>query len=310
MTTPASPSALSPASPSAPAPHPIALPTDPKALERLRIMLPAILASLSIDALSTDYTKQFEEYTGAALAFKEPPTNDDEQDEILAAQRKVAKLRTNLLKQGDAAKAALNGPKDEIHAMVKAEEAKLKKVELHCQGLTNNYQMHLQRQREEAERQQAAAARKAQQEQAEIERQQADAERIRKEAKKAAQVDPNEAKRLAEEAQRLEDEAFAKSLEITPVAAPAAPLPEPKAQVVYDFTLNGRTEHEKGQNLLKLLAQHPEFFATHVKEGDGREYTIKLRISDVVDACNGNPPFAKLTSAHGITITERLKALR
>lgn len=300
----------------------LALPTDPKIVQELRIVLPAILVSLGAQELTVDFKQRKEDLTAAVLEFTQPPTNLDEQNEILAAQRGVSKLRTELEKNAEAMKAPLNNARTKIIELVKNAVEDLKKVEGHAQGLVNNYQQkltdELNRQAAEAQRQRDAIARKEQE--AQRQREQADRDR---EAARLAQERADQAKsaaarnKLEEEAEALRQKANASdtsalNLELAVESAPeiAAPTATPAAKEIKGFTLNGRNDHEKGENLKKLFAKHPEFFACHIKEDGAREFSIKLKIKDLTDALEGTPPFQKLESAPGITITTKLSTLR
>lgn len=300
------------------------IPAKAQVIQAVRIAIPALIVATGGQELIPDLGQRGEKAIAACLEYTKPPTSDDEQNEILSVQRTAQKLRTELVKQGDAYKAQLNGPKDAIHEIVKQAEAALKKAELHCQGLNNAYQQKLadarrdeeqrvQREREEIERQRQQALRE--QEEAERKRQQAEIARQRAEeanspaAKLKAQQDQ---KRLEDEAAKLEADAYEKDLAAAMAPQCQAPIsaPEPQAKTVYDFSVNGRNEFEKGASLAALYKQHPEFFSHNVKEESPREFTIKLKVKDLLDALAGNAPFAKLEHANGITISTRLSTLR
>lgn len=300
------------------------IPAKEQVIQAVRIAIPALIVATGGQELIPDLGQRGEKAIAACLEYTKPPTNDDEQNDILAVQRVAQKLRTELVKQGDAYKAQLNGPKDAIHEIVKQAEAALKKAELHCQGLNNAYQKKLQdardaeklrfererqeieRQRQQAQREQEEAERKRQQ--AEIARQQAEAANS-PEAKAKAQ---QEEQRLKDEAAKLEADAYEKDLAVamapTPAAMPSAPAPQ--ARVIFEFSFVGRNDAEKAQSLERFHAAHKEFFSHRIVEEGAREYSIKLKIKDLNDAINGVAPFQKLTAAPGLVIHERLSTLR
>lgn len=297
---------------------------DPKVTQELAIVTSAIEVSLGVKELTTAFAARRDELTATVYGFVRPPTNDEEQANILSAQRAVAKLRTDLTKNASALKSPLNAARSRIIDLEDSAVQFLKKAETHAQSLINAYQQKLadarraeelrvQREREETERQRQQAQRET--EEAERKRQQAEIARQRAEeanspaAKLKAQQDQ---KRLEDEAAKLEADAYEKDLAAAMAPPAPAPIsaPEPQARTVYDFTVNGRNEFEKGASLAALYKQHPEFFNHTVKEEAPREFTIKLKVKDLLDALAGNAPFAKLESANGITISTRLSTLR
>lgn len=300
------------------------IPAKAQVIQAVRIAIPALIVATGGQELIPDLGERGEKAIAACLEYTKPPTSDEEQNEILSVQRTAQKLRTELVKQGDAYKAQLNGPKDAIHEIVKQAEAALKKAELHCQGLTNAYQKRLQdardaelarvqREREETERQRQQAQRET--EEAERKRQQAEIARQRAEeanspaAKLKAQ---QEQKRLEDEAAKLEADAYEKDLAAAMAPPAPAPIsaPEPQAREIHTFSLNGRNDGEKRESLIKLLHAMPHFFGATIHEESPRSFSIGLKIKDLTDAINGVPPFEKLTAAPGITISSRLSTLR
>lgn len=300
------------------------IPAKAQVIQAVRIAIPALIVATGAQELIPDLGQRGEKAIAACLEYTNPPTTDDEQNEILAVQRVAQKLRTELVKQGDAYKAQLNGPKDAIHEIVKQAEAALKKAELHCQGLNNAYQKKLQDARD-AELQRVAAEQKriadqsaqAQREQEEAERKRQQAEIARQRAEEAnspaAKLKAQqEQKRLEDEAAKLEADAYEKDLAAAMAPPAPAPIsaPEPQSRTIYDFELVGRNMGEKRGSLLNLLEAHPEFFGCSISETTPRHFTISLKVADLMDALVGKEPFKKLESAQGIHITTRLSTLR
>lgn len=297
--------------------------TDPKVTQELEIVTSAIEVSLGVKELTTAFSSRRDELTATVYEFTKPPTTDEEQAEILTAQRAVAKLRTDLTKNAAALKSPLNAARSRIIELENAAVDTLKKAETHAQGLVNFYQNKLAEARRAEEQRIAAEQRRIAEQAAQAKREQEEAERKRQQAVLAAQQAHEaatkaerdkaaaEAAKLNEEAAQLEADAYGKALdaEMAPVVLPVS-APAPQAREVYDFTLIGRNEFEKGHSLAALYTQHPEFFSHNVREEGAREFTIKLKVKDLLDALEGKAPFAKLESAHGITITKRLSTLR
>lgn len=283
--------------------------TDPKVTQELTIVTSAIEVSLGVKELTTAFAARRDELTAVVYEFTKPPTNDDEQAEILTAQRAVAKLRTDLTKNAAALKSPLNSARSRILELENSAVEFLKKAEAHAQGLVNAYQQKLSDARRAEEKRVADETKRLADQTAQAERDKEEAERLRQ---KALLAPTAEKAKLEEKAAELDADAYGKLLdaEMSPTPAPVI-APHPQAREIADFVLNGRNEFEKGASLAALYKQHPEFFSHNVKDGDGtREFTIKLKVKDLLDALAGNPPFQKLESANGITITKRLSTLR
>lgn len=298
--------------------------TDPKVTQELAIVTSAIEVSLGVKELTTAFAARRDELTATVYEFTKPPTNDDEQAEILTAQRAVAKLRTDLTKNAAALKSPLNAAKSRILEIENAAVETLKKAEAHAQGLVNNYQQalanarreeeqRLQRERDEIERQRQQALR----EQEEAERKRQQAEIARQEAERANSPEAKlkaqqEEQRLKDEASKLEADAYERELEAamapTPAAIPSAPPPQ--AREILDFELIGTSPAAQKGCLIALLNEHPEFFNCSISQTTPRHFTLSLKVQDLMDAIAGKEPFQKLERAPGIRITSRLATLR
>lgn len=306
----------------------IILDSDPEAItadckHQITVAARAIAVSLGVQGLSSNFEERKTELLATYAGYTVPPTTDDEQTDMLSMQRALASFRIEATKEEDLMKRPLNTAKAKIIEIVKAGIAPIEAAEKKLQGFINFRQNKLaeerraeeqrvQREREETERQRLQALRE--QEEAERKRQQAELARQRAEAANSPEAKlkaQQEQKRLSDEAAKLEADAYEKELTaaMTPAPVPVG-APSPQAREVYEFTLNGHNEFAKGESLRRLFAQHPEFFATHVKEEAPREFTIKLKVKDLLDALEGRPPFQKLESAHGITISTRFATLR
>lgn len=282
---------------------------DPKVAQELKVITDAIAVSLNVKEVTVDYLKRSEELTATVYAFTKPPTDDKEQEAIRLSYRAVQKLRTELEKNADALKAPLIAANDRLTEIKKREIEILKKCEEHGHGLVNNYQQKLTDARRAEEQRLEAERRRIADQQAQAEREQAEAERKRQAALIAP---PAQAAKLEQEAAQLEADAYGKFLDAeSATIPPAVPnTPEPQAREVHDFVLIGRNDSEKKESFRRLQAAHPEFFNLVAREETPREFSLKLRISDLVDALNGKAPFQKITSAPGITITTKLTTLR
>jgi len=301
----------------------LALPTNPKIIQELRIVLPALIVALGGQELVTDLKNRSDEATAAIYEFTQPPTTDEEQNEIIAAQRGASKLRTELTKQADAYKAPLNAARKTIIDLTNAATEILEKAEKHAQGLVNHRQQKLL---EERRRQEAEVERQAQElrnKEAEAQRQRDEAERQRQQAaeaeRRAAEAKTAAARLKAEqEAAALKAQAEANDTAAlkTELAIESTPLRiiepglEPQAKEIRDFVIIGRSPSEKKASLIALLNRHPEFFTCHISETTPRAFSLSLKISDLTDALAGKEPFAKLESSPGITVIERVSNLR
>lgn len=297
--------------------------TDPKVTQELAIVTSAIEVSLGISELTTAFAARRDELTAVVYEFTKPPTNDEEQAEILTAQRAVAKLRTDLVKNAAALKSPLNSAKSRILELENAAVEFLKKAEAHAQGLVNNYQQALANARREEEQRVAAEQKRIADQAAQAQREQEEAERKRQQAEIAAKAAQEattkaardkaaaEAAKLTQEAETLDAAAYAKELDAAMAPAPVAvSAPAPQARTIIEFSLAGRNDFEKGESLEKFHRAHGEFFSRKIVEEGAREYTIKLKIKDLTDAINGVAPFQKLTAAPGLVLHERLSTLR
>lgn len=296
---------------------------DPRVAQELSVITEALAVSLGVKELTPAFIERRDELTAIAYGFETPPTTDEEQSEILSAQRNVAKLRTELTKNGAALRGPLNTAKTKISEIENGAVEFLKKAEAHCQGLVNFRQNKLLAERR-AEEQRIETERKRLADQAaQAEREQQEAERKRQAAALAEQQAQEattkaardkaaaEALRLTQEAEALDTAAYEKEIEaaLAPMAQ-AASAPAPQAREIRDFVLIGRNEAERKDSLRRLLAAHPEFFALEAKDETPRAFSLKLRIQDLTDALNGKAPFAKLDTAPGITVSTKLSVLR
>lgn len=282
---------------------------DPKVAQQLKVVTEAIEVSLAVREVTVDFAKRKDELTTALYEFTKPPTNDEEQEEIKLAKRAVAKLRTEFDKKVDALKSPLNAALDAINATKKTQIELLKECERHGDGLINHYQQKLTDARRADEARIETERKRIDDQQAQAQREQEEAERLRQ---KALIAPPAQAAKLEAAAEQLEAEAYGKFLDAESAAIPpsAPSAPAPQAREVHDFELIGRNDSEKKESFRRLQAAHPEFFNLVAREETPREFSLKLRIADLVDALNGKPPFQKLTGAPGITITTKLTTLR
>lgn len=304
-------------------PQALALPTDPKIIQAVRVAIPALIVASGGQELVTDLKSRLADAITGIHEFTQPPTNIEEQEEILAAQRVAQKLRTEIDKAAAAFKAQLNGPKGTIHEMAEALVEKLKKAELHAQSLVNHFQQKLT---DERNRQAAEVARQAEElrkKEQEAQQQREQAERDRELAlaaeQRAAQAKTEAARikalgdaaALREQATAKDEAAFRTEMQIesTPVRM-VQPDIKPQAKTIRDFTIAGRSPSEKKASLIKLLCEHPSFWTAHIAEEKPRSFTLTLKVQDLMDALAGKEPFAKLESAPGIVISERLSQLR
>lgn len=300
-------------------------PEDAKALA-LRTELTAVTAgievALGVKELAPAYAARRDSLLTIAEAFTKPPTNDDEQEQILAASRPIAKLRTEVEKQAKALRAPLNAGADAIIAIEKAAKAELKREEDRLGGLVNNYQMKVAEDRRKAEAEAEKERQRIANEQAAAERQRREAEEAQQRAEiarqqaeqlkgKAAEKAKAEADRLAKEAQEKDDAAFEAELKAQATVAPVVvPTSERTAREYFDFEIIGRTPSEQKASLIKLLCAHPEFFGTSIKSETPRGFSLSLKVNDLCDALNGKEPFKQITAAPGINITSHLTKLR
>lgn len=289
----------------------------------LNVVTSAIEVALGVRELTPDFTYRRATLIAAGSNFTAPPKDDDEQDQVLAAQRALAGLRIEVTKQADALKSPLNSAREKIIELHKSGVATIKREEDRLAGLINNRQQKLLRERQEAE---AAAERERKRiadEAAEAVRAQEEAERQRRAANLAAQQAEllkgkakeraeQEAKRLAAAATQAEEEAFARSLAAESATQPVAPIVSeaPQAKEYLDFEISGRTDEEKKASLIKLSNAHPELFGAHVSQEKPRAFSLTLRILDLTERLNGKSSWPIITAAPGITITKKLSNLR
>lgn len=296
---------------------------DPRVAQELRVVTEAIAVSLSVKEITIDFEARRDELILSASEFKTPPENDDQQQEILTAQRALQSLRKEVEKQASALKAPLNAARKNIIEIEDKATVAITKAEQRLQGLVNHRQQKLLAERR-AEEQRIETERKRLADQAaQGEREQQEAERKRQAAalaeqqaqeattKAARDKAAGEALRLTREAEALDTAAYEKEIEaaMAPMAQ-AVSAPAPQAREIRDFTLNGRNEAERKDSLRRLLSAHPEFFALEAKDETPRAFSLKLRIQDLTDALNGKAPFAKLDTAPGITVSTKLSTLR
>lgn len=288
----------------------------------ITVVTEAIEVALGVREITIEFSKRREALISSAQIFNRPPTTDEEQEQILSAQRALGKLRNEVKKKADGYKAPFNAARTKIIEIHDEGIASIEKEEKRLQGLVQHRQQKLleeQRQREadaaaETKRiaDEAAAAERARLEaertrlQAEIAQQQAELAKGKK--KLQAQQEAEEAKRKAEEA---EEASFLASLNAEAprpvVAAPVSDLTMSK-QVV-DFTIDGDNDVQRKASMIKLLCAHPELFSVHVKNETPREYSLKLKIADTADRLNGRLAPA-IEAAPGITIRKTLSKLR
>lgn len=282
---------------------------DPKVVQELKVVTEAISVSLAVREITVDFAKRRDELIASASEFLSPPTSDDEQQEILTAQRALQGLRKEVEKQAAALKAPLNAARKNIIEIEDRASESIQKEERRLQGLVNHFQQKLLTDRRAEEQRIETERSRIADQQAQAQREQDEAERLRQ---KALIAPPAQAAKLEAAAEQLEAEAYGKFLDAEsatiPAGAPSAPAPQ--AREVHDFELIGRNDSEKKESFRRLQAAHPEFFNLVAREETPREFSLKLRIADLVDALNGKPPFQKLTGAPGITITTKLTTLR
>lgn len=300
-------------------------PEDSKALAlrtEINAVTTAIEVYLGTRELIPDYNARATILIDASQGYTTAPTNEEEQEEQLVAQRGLAKLRKEAEKQAEAYRAPLNAGAKAIIAIEKAAAAALKKEEDRLSSQINHFQRKLAEERAKAEHEAEKERQRIANEQAAAERQRREAEEAQQRAEiarqqaellkgKAAEKAKLEADRLAKEAQEKDDEAFAAELKAqATVATVVVPTSERTAREYFDFSMNGRNDSERRESLLKLAIALPQFFSATIKEDGGREYTLRLRIQDLKDALNGVEPFKQITAAPGITISSHLAKLR
>lgn len=289
----------------------------------IAVVTSAIETSLGVRELTVEFAKRRDQLATAAYEFTKPPEDDDSQALILTAQRDVAKLRTELVKNSEALKGPLNNARTKIIDLTNAAVATLKKAEDHCAGLIAHRQQKLLEERRKIEAAAAAEQKRLADEQAAAQRAQQEAERQRLAAEIAAQQAEllkgkaklkaqQDALDLATAATKAEEEAFLAGLAAeTPAPVVAAPVSDlPMAREVIDFEIEGATDSQRKASLIKLLCAHPTLFSAHIKSESPRSFSLNLKVNDLTDALNGKEPFTKLESAPGITITKKLSSLR
>lgn len=297
---------------------------DPKVAQELKVVTEAISVSLAVKEITIDFAKRRDELIANSSEFLTPPTNDDEQQEIITAQRALQGLRKEVEKQAAALKSPLNAARKNIIDIEDRATTAIDKEEKRLQGLVNHRQQKLLEERRAEEAKIEAERKRLADEQAKAQREEEEAERKRRQAEIAAQQALEaktkaerdkaaaEAQRLNDEAAKLESDAYGRNLEAemappTPTV-PSAPMPQ--ARRIYDFELIGTTPSAMKGCLIALLNAHQEFFSCSASPTTPRHFTLSLKVQDLMDALSGKEPFTKLESAPGIRVTERLATLR
>lgn len=306
----------------------IILDTAPEAMtencrHQIEIAARAIAVSLGICGVSKNFEARRSELIATADDFTAPPVTDEDQEEMLTAQRALAAFRIEVGKEEALMKGPLNAAKTKIIELVKTGLATVEAAEKKLQGYINFRQNKLLEERRAEEQRLAAEQKRLADQAAQAEREQQQAEEMRQRAALAEQQARDaattaerqkaqqEAAALTQQAEALDADAYGKMLDAETAAIPAAvSAPAPQAREVADFALVGRTDSERKESLRRLLAAHPEFFTLEAKEETPRAFSLKLRIADLVDALNGRSSFAELKSAPGITISKKLTTLR